>query len=148
MQLLSLSGEKGQGDTRHFVLEAAGHAVGQLELELPRSSETRGVDELLRELVPWIAIALQVAGSGAAPPPEPGRESELVRRLRRAREACQLTRRQVEVLEPMVLGKTNKEIAAALGLSEGTVEVHVTNLLRKLGTSNRAGLVALFWGDL
>ncbi|HLL01047.1 MAG TPA: helix-turn-helix transcriptional regulator [Myxococcaceae bacterium] len=47
-----------------------------------------------------------------------------------------------------MLGKTNKEIAAALGLSEGTVEVHVTNLLRKLGTSNRAGLVALFWGDL
>ena len=148
MQLLSLSGERGLGDSRHFVLKLGGHTVGQLELELPRSGEARGVDELLRELVPWIAIALQVAGSGAAPPPEPGRESELVRRLRRAREACQLTRRQVEVLEPMVLGKTNKEIAAALGLSEGTVEVHVTNLLRKLGTSNRAGLVALFWGDL
>lgn len=147
MQLLSLSGQKGQGDTRHFVLETGGHTVGQLELELPGSGEARGVDELLRELVPWIAIALQLAGSGAAPP-EPGKESELARRLRRAREACQLTRRQVEVLEPVVLGKTNKEIATALGLSEGTVEVHVTNLLRKLGTSNRAGLVALFWGDL
>lgn len=148
MQLLSLSGEKGLGETRHFVLETAGHSVGQLELELPRSSEARGVEELLREVVPWIAIALQLAGSGASAAPEPGRESELARRLRRAREACQLTRRQVEVLEPVVLGKTNKEIAAALGLSEGTIEVHVTNLLRKLGTSNRAGLVALFWGDL
>jgi DNA-binding CsgD family transcriptional regulator len=147
MQLLSLSGERGQGDTRHFVLETAGLTVGQLALELPDTAEARGVEELLRELVPWIAVALQVANSGAAQP-EPGGESELARRLRRAREVCQLTRRQVEVLEPVVLGKTNKEIATALGLSEGTVEVHVTNLLRKLGTSNRAGLVALFWGDL
>jgi DNA-binding CsgD family transcriptional regulator len=147
MHLLSLSGERGQGDTRHFVLETAGLTVGQLEVELPTAGETRGVEELLRELVPWIAIALQVASAGAVHP-EPGGESELARRLRRAREACQLTRRQVEVLEPVVLGKTNKEIALALGLSEGTVEVHVTNLLRKLGTSNRAGLVALFWGDL
>jgi DNA-binding CsgD family transcriptional regulator len=147
MQLLSLSGTRGQGDTRHFVLETAGLTVGQLELELPATAEARGVEELLRELVPWIAVALQVAGSGTAQP-EPGGESELARRLRRAREVCQLTRRQVEVLEPVVLGKTNKEIATSLGLSEGTVEVHVTNLLRKLGTSNRAGLVALFWGDL
>jgi DNA-binding CsgD family transcriptional regulator len=147
MQLLSLSGERAEGETRHFVLDAAGQTVGRLEVELPLVGETRGVDELLRELMPWIAIALQVAGSGAAEP-EPGGESELARRLRRAREACQLTRRQLQVLEPVVLGKTNKEIATALGLSEGTVEVHVTNLLRKLGTSNRAGLVALFWGDL
>jgi DNA-binding CsgD family transcriptional regulator len=148
LQLLSLSGERGQGETRHFVLDAAGQAVGRLEVELPSSGETRGGDELLRELVPWIAIALQVARTGAPEPEPPSGESELTRRLRRAREACQLTRRQLEVLEFVVLGKTNKEIAIALGLSEGTVEVHVTNLLRKLGTSNRAGLVALFWGDL
>jgi DNA-binding CsgD family transcriptional regulator len=28
------------------------------------------------------------------------------------------------------------------------VEVHVTNLLRKYGATNRAGLVAMFWGEL
>jgi DNA-binding NarL/FixJ family response regulator len=54
----------------------------------------------------------------------------------------------VEVLELVARGKTNKEIAAVLGRSEGTVEVHVTNLLRKYGASNRAGLVAMFWGEL
>ncbi len=90
MHLLSLSGERGQGETRRFVLETAGLTVGQLEVELPSAGETRGADELLRELVPWIAIALQMAGTGTVQP-APGGESELARRLRRAREACQLT---------------------------------------------------------
>ncbi len=147
MQLLSLSGDRGQGDTRHFVLEVAGHAVGRLEVGLPHQGEARGVEELLRELVPWIAIALQLARS-ASTAEAPSEESELSRRLTRAQQACQLTRRQLEVLELVALGKTNKEIALALSLSEGTVEVHVTNLLRKCRTSNRTGLVALFWGDL
>ncbi|MDY7226278.1 helix-turn-helix domain-containing protein [Hyalangium rubrum] len=147
MQLLCLSGDRGAGDTRHFVLEVAGQSVGRLEVELPDGNSGRGVDELLRELVPWIAVSLQMTRS-ETDAAEGNGESELARRLRRAREACQLTRRQVEVLELVVSGKTNKEIALTLGLSEGTVEVHVTNLLRKLGTSNRAGLVALFWGEL
>jgi DNA-binding CsgD family transcriptional regulator len=147
MQLLGVSGERGPGETRRFVLEVAGRTVGRLEVELARAPGLRGVDEVLNELVPWIAIALEVA---RATPAEPSaiEESELARRLRRAREVGKLTPRQLEVLELVARGKTNKEIAAALGRSEGTVEVHVTNLLRKYGASNRAGLVALFWGEL
>lgn len=147
VQLLGVSGEHGPGEGRRFVLEVAGRAVGRLEVELPRGPGQRGVDEVLTELVPWIAIALEMPRTSRSPPPEV-EESELERRLRRARETAQLTRRQLEVLELVARGKTNKEIAAALGRSEGTVEVHVTNLLRKYGASNRAGLVALFWGKL
>ena len=50
-----------------------------------------------------------------------------------------LTRRQREVLELLVQGKSNKEIARALGLGEGTVKVHMSGLLRALDVSNRAG---------
>ncbi len=48
-----------------------------------------------------------------------------------------LTRRQREVLEQIALGLSNKEIARALGLLEGTVKVHVKTILRKLAASNR-----------
>jgi DNA-binding CsgD family transcriptional regulator len=147
MQLLGVSGEHGPGEQRRFVLELAGRTVGRLEVELPRGLRQGSVDEVLNELVPWFAIALEVAGTGRSEPPA-FQESEVERRLRRARDIAQLTPRQVEVLELVAQGKTNKEIAAALGRSEGTVEVHVTNLLRKYGASNRAGLVALFWGEL
>jgi DNA-binding CsgD family transcriptional regulator len=147
MQLMGISGERGPGEQRRFVLEVAGRTVGRLEVELPRGPGQRGVDEVLTELVPWVAIALETARVDRSEP-KAIEETELARRLRRAREIGQLTPRQVEVLELVARGKTNKEIAAVLGRSEGTVEVHVTNLLRKYGASNRAGLVAMFWGEL
>ena len=148
MQLMGVSGQRGPGEQRRFVLELAGHAVGRLEVELPRGSGQRSVDEVLSELVPWIGIALEAARAARSEPQPQADESELARRLRRAREIGQLTPRQLEVLELVARGKTNKEIAAVLSRSEGTVEVHVTNLLRKYGASNRAGLVAMFWGEL
>jgi LuxR family transcriptional regulator, regulator of acetate metabolism len=49
-----------------------------------------------------------------------------------------MTRRELEVLEHMVHGETNADIARALVVSEGTVKFHVKNILRKLHASNRA----------
>ena len=49
-----------------------------------------------------------------------------------------LTRRELDVLEHMVQGETNADIARALVVSEGTVKFHVKNILRKLHASNRA----------
>jgi DNA-binding CsgD family transcriptional regulator len=49
-----------------------------------------------------------------------------------------LTRRELDVLEHMVHGETNADIARALVVSEGTVKFHVKNILRKLHASNRA----------
>ena len=53
-----------------------------------------------------------------------------------------LTRRQVEVLALVAAGKTNREIAAALVLSEHTVARHVQNILGKLGVSSRTAASA------
>src|SRR5581483_7683142 len=44
-----------------------------------------------------------------------------------------LTSRELEVLQLLVAGKSNKEIEAALFLSADTVKAHVTHILRKLG---------------
>ncbi|WP_425970202.1 response regulator [Bacillus spizizenii] len=49
----------------------------------------------------------------------------------------QLTRREKDVLNEIANGKSNKEIAAALFISEKTVKTHVSNLLAKLEVADR-----------
>jgi len=59
-----------------------------------------------------------------------------------------LTDRETEVLKTIVAGKSNKEIAAALFISEATVKTHINNLLSKLGVADRtqAATMALHRG--
>ncbi len=49
----------------------------------------------------------------------------------------ELTRRQHEILEMLVQGKSNRDIAAVLGLSENTVKVHLGSIFQKLGVHSR-----------
>jgi DNA-binding NarL/FixJ family response regulator len=49
----------------------------------------------------------------------------------------ELTQREFDVLEQIVHGKSNKEIAAELLISEATVKTHINSLLSKLGVSDR-----------
>ena len=55
----------------------------------------------------------------------------------------QLTRRELEVLEQMAGGNRNREIAAKLFVAEGTVKIHVKNILQKLGATDRTHAVAI-----
>lgn len=48
-----------------------------------------------------------------------------------------LTERENEVLQLLAQGKTNKEIAAALVITERTVKFHISSILGKLGAGNR-----------
>ncbi|HEY1342539.1 MAG TPA: response regulator transcription factor [Bryobacteraceae bacterium] len=52
-----------------------------------------------------------------------------------------LAARELEVLQWIVHGKSNKEIATVLGLSVNTVAVHRSNIMQKLGIHNTAELV-------
>jgi DNA-binding NarL/FixJ family response regulator len=49
-----------------------------------------------------------------------------------------LTPRQRDVLQLLVRGHSNKEIARLLGLSEGTVKVHMAAVFRRLGVASRS----------
>jgi two-component system response regulator NreC len=62
--------------------------------------------------------------------------------LRRAVGGDGLTTREVDVLRLLALGHTSAEIAVKLQLSRRTVETHRARILRKLGVSTRAELVA------
>lgn len=56
---------------------------------------------------------------------------------------ARLTSRESEVLSLLIDGRSNREIAAALVVSEATVATHVRHLLEKSGTSNRTEAAAL-----
>jgi DNA-binding CsgD family transcriptional regulator len=59
-----------------------------------------------------------------------------------AMDADPLTARELEVLSLIAQGHTNRAVARALGISEGTVKYHVKNLMRKLHARSRADAVA------
>jgi DNA-binding CsgD family transcriptional regulator len=86
------------------------------------------------------AAHMTLAGLGAAPLRE---EAEaLAKRARVALEApadrpFDLTERELTVLERLAGGQTNRQIADDLYLSTRTVDMHVRNLLPKLGAANR-----------
>ncbi|MBI3656369.1 MAG: response regulator transcription factor [Acidobacteria bacterium] len=76
--------------------------------------------------------------------------SEMVRRLGPSRppslssRALQkmITAREADVVDLLIRGLTNKDIAGALGVQEITIKVHISSLLRKLKFKNRCALVS------
>lgn len=150
---LSLAGEGGAGSPRpgepgdprrrRFVLEHAGAAVGVLELELPGDAASRA---MIDEVVPWLGLVLaRTSAPATAPSPPATGARDVARRLRTASDAFRLTRRELDVLGLVAQGRSNKETAGELGISEATVEVHVSSILRKYGVDGRGALIARFW---
>lgn len=56
---------------------------------------------------------------------------------------AQLSARESEVLALIGKGRSNKEIASVLGVTEGTVKIHVTNLLSKLEVTARTEAIVV-----
>ncbi len=62
---------------------------------------------------------------------------------RRTSGPASLTARELQVLRLVAAGSTNRSIGADLGLSERTVDRHVSNIFAKLGVSSRAAATAI-----
>ena len=58
-----------------------------------------------------------------------------------------LSKREMEVLKEMVKGKTNKDIAKSLFVSEKTVKTHVSHIFNKLQVSDRTQACLLYTSD-
>jgi NarL family two-component system response regulator LiaR len=78
-------------------------------------------------LAPEVVQALLSSGSGV---PE-------------GRQDYGLTKREMEVLELLVQGLNNREIAEVLVVSRATAKAHVSHILAKMDVSNRAGAIVL-----
>ncbi len=92
----------------------------------------KGMD--MEELVQ--AIQAVHAGRGRIP-------SVIAEKLAQRVSSDELSAREVEVLERIVAGRANKEIASDLHITEATVKSHVNSLLAKLGASDRTHAAVL-----
>ncbi len=72
-----------------------------------------------------------VAAGGRRIPPA------VAERLAQRIQKSTLTGRELDVLQRIVAGASNKQIAAALGIAEATVKTHVNNILGKMGVADR-----------
>ncbi|OKP99896.1 hypothetical protein A3849_01505 [Paenibacillus sp. P46E] len=65
--------------------------------------------------------------------------------LKSPKEEWGISPREEEVLELIILGKTNKDIAAALFISEHTVKNHLSRIFDKMNVSDRSQIIALVY---
>jgi DNA-binding NarL/FixJ family response regulator len=79
------------------------------------------VPDSLRESMPDVAKVMDEVDTGA--------DIEIISGL--------VTKRQMDILRRITQGRSNKQIARDLDLSENTVKVHVSAMLRALGLTNR-----------
>jgi len=70
--------------------------------------------------------------------PQAGKVSQ----LKNSSEDISLTEREMEVLTGVSEGKTSKEIAYTLGITERTIKAHLTSIYQKLGVDSRAAAIA------
>jgi NarL family two-component system response regulator LiaR len=105
-------------------------AIGYLLKDVHADKLAEAIRDAHRGRATITARAAQALVRRTGGPPEPGHD---------------LTPREREVLALLVDGKTNQEIADYLTISLGTARLHVSNILAKLGVSNRteAALLAV-----
>lgn len=70
-------------------------------------------------------------------------DSRIAARVAALSNAPRLSPREREVLRLVAAGRSNKEIASELGVTERTVKFHVTAIFNKLGAENRAAAVTI-----
>jgi DNA-binding NarL/FixJ family response regulator len=113
---------------------------------------TQGLGYLLKDRVAevgeFVDAVRRVGAGGTALDPEV--VAQLVARSGRQDPLDRLTPREREVLALMAEGRSNQSIAAALVVSDGAVEKHVTSVFTKLdlppaGSDNRRVLAVLQW---
>jgi two-component system nitrate/nitrite response regulator NarL len=90
-----------------------------------------------------IARSVRKVAAGRYQFPKDLAEAMRKRHVKRSRPLQLLTPRELEVARLVVKGLSNKEIGRQIHLSEGTVKIHLHNIYKKLGVSNRTALAAM-----
>jgi two-component system nitrate/nitrite response regulator NarL len=106
-------------------------ARGYVMKDSPPEEMARAIDRLIKGETYYTTDAAHKALEKLAPPP----------RRRGRRPAPDLSDREIEVLRGIADGKSNREIAAELGIGVRTVETHRERIMDKLNVHNMAGLI-------
>lgn len=127
--------------------------VGSIKATRIRDLLMQGMSAIIYSDDPseYLAEALRAAATGGIyiSPGLVGSLTNMISKIRlddagsRLRILKQLTRREAEVLDHVIRGQPNQEIASNLNVSEQTVKFHVSSILAKLAVRSRAQLIAL-----
>lgn len=134
MDGLSLQKKLRELGSRLSVLIITGHGDVHSAREAFRSEAVDFLEKPLQEQ--QLVDAIEEAFARAAARPRDGRASPEYLKRR-----ASLTPREAEVMELVVAGRHNREIAAELGISVRTVEVHKSRVMEKLQVESIADLV-------
>ena len=119
-------------ETPAYVREALSAGTAGYVLKEAAIEELRGaIDQVMAGHSALPIELLNAAMRGNAPTPRRERLDQI------------LTRRELEVVERIALGLTNKQIARELDISPATVKVHVERLIGKLGVADRTQAAVL-----
>ncbi|WP_305094120.1 response regulator transcription factor [Prescottella sp. R16] len=110
------------------------------DAEILRAIEAGASGYLLKDTAPAELFTAIVAAAGGASALSPAVASKLMAQMRDP--GPTLTPREIQVLEAVAAGFSNREIARRMFLSEGTVKTHLTNTFGKLGVRSRTAAVA------
>ena len=146
-------GARGRGDAGARLLGAAAECRQRLAAPLPdedRADHDAALHAVRRDIGPDAAQQAFAEGRGLRPEEaadlartaldEPGPAPPPATPAAPRRAAVRpggLTRREAQVADLVAAGRTNRQIARALTISEKTVEVHVHNVIAKLGAQSR-----------
>lgn len=110
------------------------------DADLVRAVEAGAAGYLLKDADPAVIVAaIQTAARGGSVlGPDLERRVVETMRVRRA----DLSARELEVLRQVALGRSNREVARELVLSEATVKTHLVHAFGKLGVESRTAAVA------
>ena len=101
---------------------------------LLKGASAEELSEAIRSVAAGGHMVLPLATRGLTPPSLPAGATPC---------GVSLTEREIDVLRLAAAGNSNKEIAAALGLVEGTVKNYVSHVMQRLGARDRTHAVLL-----
>ncbi len=145
---LSMPGMDGVEATRRITTQYSGVSVVVLSSFSERRMVLEAIDAgaagyLLKDGgMDDIVRAVRAAANGEAPLSP--RAAQAILSARPARQLPELSAREREVVELVVEGLRNKDVAERLGISEKTVKTHLTHVYQRLGVSTRSDMIAAF----
>jgi DNA-binding NarL/FixJ family response regulator len=114
--------------------------------QILQALDAGAIGYLLKDAEPEaIHEALRAASRGEAPLAPKAAAELLASRSERSAGGVELTARERDVLQLVIAGDANKQIARKLGISEKTVKGHLTNLFQRIGVQDRTQ--AALWAE-
>src|SRR6266700_3095788 len=138
---IEVVGEAANGHEALSLVDSASPDIVLLDIRMPEMDGLEAARKI-RDRFPKVGVIMLTAYDDRQFVVEAARAEELSTVKERDRKADSLTAREIEVLQLLAFGHTNRDIAEKLFISPDTVKTHLEHIFEKLGASDRTAAVA------